>query len=178
MKVRYIENMNTCAFTKGNIYNVDLKKSTNSSYFITDTNDKKPYLYNKHRFEIIKEIENMKKSDLKVGMVVENREKNRYIVLESNTDLCFVRENNHFGTIENIKENLTYYDKAGNGFDIMKVYKIKSSRQFDKILLEDNLTLLWERKDNSEELEKVRNEIKTAQEALKKAEEKLRTLTE
>lgn len=82
------------------------------------------------------------KADLKDGMVVEQRDGNRYLVLAGMT----VREcgyNKISGYTNNLKWCANY-----RGGDIVKVYRIihESPETIGKVFCDDNLELIWERK--------------------------------
>jgi len=90
-------------------------------------------------------MKNFTKSDLQNGMVVEIRE-DRYMVV-GDKFIC----NNGFMRIKTYQENLKY--TSDNDFDIIKVYDRVTS--FDQMKYLENLTLLWERKDEMETKEYI-----------------------
>ena len=91
-------------------------------------------------------MKNFTKSDLQNGMVVETREEERYMVVGDK----FIH-NNGFMRIKTYQENLKYM--SDNDFDIIKVYDRVTS--FDQMKYLENLTLLWERKDEMETKEYI-----------------------
>lgn len=86
------------------------------------------------------------KSMLQNGMVIETREEERYMVV-GDKFIC----NNGFMRIKTYQENLKY--PSDNDFDIIKVYDRVTS--FDQMKYLENLTLLWERKDEMETKEYI-----------------------
>lgn len=81
------------------------------------------------------------KSDLKSGMVVEYRNGTRRMVVD---DMLVGVEG--YGRLEYHNENLT--NKCGlTGLDIMRIYKIRMSNEFEEIVKDENLELIWERKE-------------------------------
>ena len=83
----------------------------------------------------------MKKSDLKTGMVVELRNKNKYLVMNdsmSNLD--------GWDKMSNYEDDLT--SRAFDSLDILKVYET-SGGSFKSMFLNSNLTLIWEREENT-----------------------------
>ena len=83
------------------------------------------------------------KSDLKDGMVVEQRNGNRYLVLAG----MAVRECGH-NKISGYTNNLEWYGTNRDG-DIVKVYRIihESPGTIEKAFCDRNLELIWERKE-------------------------------
>jgi hypothetical protein len=116
------------------------------------------------------------KSDLKVGMVVKTREEINYLVLESkNEGLILVRDCGKMNFSVKYNDDL----KHKNGFkeyDIMKVFKIKNMASLTSIKNDYDLTLIWERKNNSKEIEALRAEIKNVENSLSTMKSKLNTL--
>ena len=84
------------------------------------------------------------KSDLKDGMVVENREGNRYIVLNG----AFMRHHG-FCAFKYFNDDLTETLDHKN-LDIMKVYEASSPLSLDDYMGDRNLTLIWEREEKPE----------------------------
>ena len=83
----------------------------------------------------------MKKSDLKTGMVVELRNKKKYLVINdsmSNLD--------GWDKMSNYEDDLT--SRAFDSLDILKVYET-SGGSFKSMFLNSNLTLIWEREENT-----------------------------
>ena len=80
-----------------------------------------------------------KKSDLKDGMVVEYRDGDRRLVI----DKYLIGKNAHY-------ELSTYNENLEDGYPrltIMKVFKICQRAILERILDDDNLELIWERKE-------------------------------
>ena len=83
----------------------------------------------------------MKKSDLKNGMIVEYRNGFRRLVV--NDEL--IGDDGHLSLTEyndDLKINELY-----RNLDIIKVYKYKLGWSFNRLLDDDNLELIWERKE-------------------------------
>lgn len=90
------------------------------------------------------EYKEYNKMELKEGMIVECRNKNRYLLRQVNDELIGSNFDGWIKAIynENLCENY-YHDET---FDIMKIYKSKSPKLenlFDNIYLE----CIWERKE-------------------------------
>ena len=83
------------------------------------------------------------KADLKDGMVVEQRDGNRYLVLAG----LAVREYGH-NEISGYTNNLEWYGTYRGG-DIVKVYRIipESLGSIEEVFIKSNLELIWERKE-------------------------------
>ena len=84
----------------------------------------------------------MKLSDLKTGMVVETKEGNFYLVLCTEKDTLFIR-NEGYNNKTCYEEDLTSTELAE--YNIVAVYKINQGKSFKDIFDNSNLTLLWER---------------------------------
>lgn len=99
------------------------------------------------------------KSDLKDGMVVEQRNGNRYLVLAG----VAVRECGH-NEISRYTNNLKWCG-TNRGGDIVKVYRIihESLGTIEKAFCDRNLELIWERKEPKkmtvEEMQKKLEEL-------------------
>lgn len=79
------------------------------------------------------------KSDLKDGMVAEYRDGDRRLVI----DKYLIGKNAHY-------ELSTYNENLEDGYPrltIMKVFKIRQRAILERILDDDNLELIWERKE-------------------------------
>lgn len=171
MKIRCIEQGNNTYLTVGKEYEV-VRVDRNFYTIINDSNSN--FRYDKYLFV---EVKDMKKSDLKTGMIVEYRNGLNYIVFKDTEQGDYLA-----GTKEH--NNLDYHDDdlKNNSFkehDIIRVYKTKSYdiRRYIKGELKlSELTLLWERKDNSEEIKKIKDEITKAQNTLIEAQRKLSEL--
>ena len=83
------------------------------------------------------------KADLKDGMVVEQRDGNRYLVLAG----VAVRECGR-NEISEYTNNLEWYGTYRGG-DIVKVYRIipESLGSIEEVFVKSNLELIWERKE-------------------------------
>ena len=91
-------------------------------------------------------MKNFTKSDLQNGMVVETREKERYMVVGDK-----IINDYGFMALSSYEENLTLTVKLTEGdddFDIIKIYDKVTS--FNRMNYLEELTLLWERKDEME----------------------------
>lgn len=99
------------------------------------------------------------KADLKDGMVVEQRNGNRYLVLAG----MAVRECGH-NKISRYTNNLEWYG-TNRGGDIVKVYRIihESPGTIEEAFCDRNLELIWERKEPKkmtvEEMQKKLEEL-------------------
>lgn len=83
----------------------------------------------------------MKKSDLKTGMVVELRNKNKYLVMNDS-----ILNLDGWDKMSNYENDLT--SRAFDSLDILKVYET-SGGSFKNMFLNSNLTLIWEREENT-----------------------------
>ena len=83
----------------------------------------------------------MKKSDLKTGMVVELRNKNKYLVMNDS-----ILNLDGWDKMSNYEDDLT--SRAFDSLDILKVYET-SGGSFKSMFLNSNLTLIWEREENT-----------------------------
>lgn len=103
--------------------------------------------YNSEGYEILEWSDYMQKeftkADLKDGMVVEQRNGNRYLVLAG----VAVRECGH-NEISRYTNNLKWCG-TNRGGDIVKVYRIihESLGTIEKAFCDRNLELIWERKE-------------------------------
>ncbi len=103
--------------------------------------------YNSEGYEILEWSDYMQeeftKADLKDGMVVEQRDGNRYLVLA----WLAVRECGH-NEISGYTNNLEWYGTYRGG-DIVKVYRIipESLGSIEEVFVKSNLELIWERKE-------------------------------
>jgi len=152
MKVKCIKSVEG-QLTKNRIYVIN---NENSTYFnvTNDLGNIAPYY--KHRFEKVEE--DMKKSDLKDGMVVRQRDNSMALVLNG----CFM-EKGSMMQIEEYDESLIEIEGDGD-YDIMEVYTTSGNR-LSELFKEGNLTSIWKRQEKSpqelelEELEKQQREI-------------------
>ena len=83
----------------------------------------------------------MKKSDLKTGMVVELRNENKYLVMNDS-----ILNLDGWDKMSNYEDDLT--SRAFDSLDILKVYET-SGGSFKNMFLNSNLTLIWEREENT-----------------------------
>lgn len=90
------------------------------------------------------------KSDLKNGMVVETRNKTRFLV---NGDIL-VGKWNDWDELENYEDDLTIFGEKDDECDIVKVYTT-SSHYIEYMFDDDNLILIWERKEEMETKEYI-----------------------
>ena len=103
--------------------------------------------FEKYKYKILEWSDYMQKeftkADLEDGMVVEQRNGNRYLVLAGMT----VRECGH-NKISGYTNNLEWYGTNRDG-DIVKVYRIihESPGTIEKAFCDRNLELIWERKE-------------------------------
>ena len=122
-----MHNEGTCYYGDGEWSSLDIAKNYN--YKILEWSD-----YMQKKFT---------KADLKDGMVVEQRNGNRYLVLAG----MAVRECGH-NKISGYTNNLEWYGTNRDG-DIVKVYRIihESPGTIEKAFCDRNLELIWERKE-------------------------------
>ena len=83
----------------------------------------------------------MKKSDLKTGMVVELRNENKYLVMNDS-----ILNLDGWDKMSNYEDDLT--SRAFDSLDILKVYETGGG-SFKSMFLNSNLTLIWEREENT-----------------------------
>ena len=83
----------------------------------------------------------MKKSDLKTGMVVELRNEDKYLVMNDS-----ILNLDGWDKMSNYENDLT--SRAFDSLDILKVYET-SGGSFKNMFLISNLTLIWEREENT-----------------------------
>ena len=83
----------------------------------------------------------MKKSDLKTGMVVELRNEDKYLVMNDS-----ILNLDGWDKMSNYENDLT--SRAFDSLDILKVYET-SGGSFKNMFLNSNLTLIWEREENT-----------------------------
>ena len=103
-----------------------------------------PYQYYKSNgYEILEWSDYMQKeftkADLKDGMVVEYRDGDRRLVI----DKYLIGKKAHY-ELSTYNENL---EDGYPGLTIMKVFKIRQRAILERILDDDNLELIWERKE-------------------------------
>lgn len=106
--------------------------------------------YNDLEYEILEWSDYMKKeftkADLKDGMVVEYRcvALGRRLVVKD-----MLLGNDGSSALKYYNDDLTYID-GDPEISIIRVYKIKNARNFEYIMDDDNLELIWERKEPKE----------------------------
>ena len=110
----------------------------------------------------------MKKSDLKNGMVVETRNKEKGIILNEKIIL-----KDGFVNIYDLDENLECnFALSRDGYSIDKIYKHTPNCFDDLLNFEKNMELLWERKKQPKLSEKdkkiIKKGLKKVQELCKK----------
>ena len=89
------------------------------------------------------------KSDLKIGMVVETREKGLYFFIDDN----LILDEGGWNNFTEWDENLTCNSNNDYEWDIIRVYKpnIDKICSLKDILEKENLELIWERNENQQE---------------------------
>ena len=138
-----MHNEGTCYYGNGEWSSLDIAENYN--YKILEWSD-----YMQKEFT---------KADLKDGMVVEQRNGNRYLVLAG----MAVRECGH-NKISRYTNNLEWYG-TNRGGDIVKVYRIihESPGTIEEAFCDRNLELIWERKEPKkmtvEEMQKKLEEL-------------------
>jgi hypothetical protein len=133
--------------------------------YTSDGNESKHDLFMKYE----EEKKTMKKSDLKTGMFVKYRNGEYRMVLGD-----FITSEQGSGILRNYSDNL----KLNNypSLDIDSIYEAKSCNTLDKLLEGKDLTLLWERKEQTEaqkEMQALNKQITALQEQAKLLESKL-----
>lgn len=94
------------------------------------------------------------KNDLKVGMVVELRSGNKYLVLEDiNGNVFGANKNLYYSRLCDCNNDLI--SDVGPSMDIMRVFKIKESHSLYNVFDEENLELIWERSSKLDEAKKM-----------------------
>ena len=86
----------------------------------------------------------MRKQDLKDGMVVENREGERFIVMNNGT--CFSGIKGYY-TVDNLTDELTHPK-----YDTLSIYKVfKGRTSYLESILKYPGSLIWEREPEAKE---------------------------
>jgi len=86
------------------------------------------------------------KSDLETGMVVENRNGNKALVLLDTQNGDILSGTNLWGSLENYNKNLE--DKDGDtDYDIVKIYQPQHNRSYYHL---QDLDIIWEREESTE----------------------------
>ena len=100
------------------------------------------------------------KADLKDGMVIETRERGRYLVLGN-----IATRNNGYNKLSRYGDDLTEHSFHNKAYDIVRVFKVRNDCQSNlEGLLEDcNLEIIWDRKEpkrtTAEEMRKKLEEL-------------------
>lgn len=99
------------------------------------------------------------KADLKDGMVIETREKGRYLVLGNR-----VIRNSGYTSLNGYGDDLTECRYHNKSYDIVRVFKVRNDcvHKLDALFHDENLQVIWERKETKR---------MTAEEMLQKLEE-------
>lgn len=101
-----------------------------------------PYIFFEDELKLLKN--EFTKSDLKNGMIVELRNGFRGIVINDN----LILGNKLYSELLDYNDDLSIkYNLNGNDLDIVKVYTVWSYMGFEDYLKDDNLELIWERKE-------------------------------
>lgn len=84
------------------------------------------------------------KADLKDGMVIETRGKERYLVLGNRA----IR-NSGYNSLNGYGDDLTECRYHNKSYDIVRVFKVSNDcvRKLDTLFHDENLELIWERKE-------------------------------
>lgn len=84
------------------------------------------------------------KADLKDGMVIETRGKERYLVLGNRA----IR-NSGYNSLNGYGDDLTECEYHYKLYDIVRVFKVSNDcvRKLDTLFHDENLELIWERKE-------------------------------
>lgn len=88
---------------------------------------------------------NMKKSDLKNGMIVETRDGDRYVVRSINDEMCLSGNTHWLDLTNGYTGDLKCCDDSD--LDIVKVYKSKSYILGSSLFEDNKLILIWKRGD-------------------------------
>jgi hypothetical protein len=176
MRVRCIDNIGGANLTRGKVYEVE--REQDGLYMLkNDDRNNGAQGWFKTRFEIVKENEDMKKSDLKTGMVVEYRNGKRRMVLLNSTlaSADLIGKDGH-NSLSCYKEDLTNTHRERKETDIVKVYETNFAFELKEFINEGTVTqmdLIWERKDNTEEVKKLKEDISKIEGTLKEMKNRL-----
>lgn len=96
----------------------------------------------------------MTKSDLENGMVVELKNGYRGLILDNR--MVF---KDGFNNLCSYKDDLYLQNRYNSEFDVIKVFKIKNPIGIDKLFNDEYLDLIWERKEEKDEI-KVGDNVK------------------
>lgn len=88
----------------------------------------------------------MKKSELKSGMIVESRSRERFILVDNK-----LLSMKHWMKLETYNDNLLVNRTGLECLDIMKIYKSKEAN-LNSLLGEKELELIWEREEMEKEV--------------------------
>ena len=84
------------------------------------------------------------KADLKDGMVIETRERGRYLVLGN-----IATRNNGYNKLSRYGDDLTEHSFHNKAYDIVRVFKVRNdcSSNLEGLLEDRNLEIIWDRKE-------------------------------
>lgn len=84
------------------------------------------------------------KADLKDGMVIETRERGRYLVLGN-----IATRNNGYNKLSRYGDDLTEHSFHNKAYDIVRVFKVRNdcSSNLEGLLEDCNLEIIWDRKE-------------------------------
>lgn len=84
------------------------------------------------------------KADLKDGMVIETRERGRYLVLGN-----IVVRNGGYNRLSRYGDDLTEHSFHNKAYDIVRVFKVRNdcSSNLEGLLEDCNLEIIWDRKE-------------------------------
>lgn len=100
------------------------------------------------------------KADLKDGMVIETRERGRYLVLGN-----IATRNNGYNKLSRYGDDLTEHSFHNKAYDIVRVFKVRNdcSSNLEGLLEDCNLEIIWDRKEpkrtTAEEMRKKLEEL-------------------
>lgn len=84
------------------------------------------------------------KADLKDGMVIETRERGRYLVLGN-----IATRNSGYNRLSRYGDDLTEHSFHNKAYDIVRVFKVRNdcSSNLEGLLEDCNLEIIWDRKE-------------------------------
>lgn len=126
-------------------YDGDIKSNSDNTYFPNQQQAEQAlteFLNNQNKGE-----KEMKKSDLKNGMIVEIRDEEFYMYLETDNFKVFAQECGHL-RFDDYEEDLTNSD-GDEDYDIIAIYEPKEPYQAKEECW-DEATKIWERKETKE----------------------------
>ena len=106
---------------------------------------------NNYKVVVFNELIQMKKSDLKLGMVVEYRCGEKALVISVNDEVLF-SDSNGFMRLKDYNDDLLVIDRHNDSgkWDIDKIFKVTLGCSIDTMLSGNFLKLLWERQKEVE----------------------------